>query len=54
MAHINCDNNCESCEKYTSVHSNGGEYTEYHCLTANKYVKIVYDKNGNEERREIY
>lgn len=54
MAHINCDNNCESCGKYTSVHCNGGKYTEYSCLVANKDVKIIYDENGNEEKREIW
>lgn len=53
MAHITCDNQCESCGRYTSVHFNGGEYTEFHCPIAHKYVKIIYDENGNEERREV-
>lgn len=54
MTHMNCDNNCESCGKYTSVHYNGGEYTEYSCLVANKDVKVIYDENGNEEKREVW
>lgn len=51
---VNCDNNCESCGKYTSVHYNGSEYTEYNCLVANKDVKVIYDENGDEEKREIW
>ncbi|MBQ2610184.1 MAG: hypothetical protein II586_07500 [Butyrivibrio sp.] len=54
MSHVNCDNHCETCGKYTSVHYNGGEYTEYNCLVANKDVKVIYDENGNEEKREIW
>ncbi len=51
---ISCDNQCETCGKWTSVHSNGTEYTEYSCFVANKDVKIIYDENGNEERREVF
>ena len=51
---IMCNNNCEDCRKYTSVHYNGTEYTEYDCLVANKSIKIIYDENGTEERREIF
>lgn len=50
---INCDNNCEDCRKYTSVHHQGIEYTEYNCLVADKNVRVIYDENGKEERREI-
>ena len=51
---ISCDNQCETCGRWTSVHSNGGEYTEYKCIVANKDVTIIYDEDGNEERREVY
>lgn len=54
MSHVNCDNHCETCGKYTSVHYNGGKYTEYNCLVANKDVKVIYDEKGNEEKREIW
>lgn len=50
---ISCDNQCEKCGKYTVVHYQGAEYTEYRCPVANKDVKVVYDENGNEERREV-
>jgi hypothetical protein len=51
---INCDNQCETCRKYTTVHYNGTEYVEYNCIVAGKDVKVVYDENGNEERRDKY
>lgn len=51
---INCDNQCENCGKYTTVHYNGTEYTEYNCIVADKDVRVVYDGNGNEEHREVY
>ena len=51
---INCDNQCEKCRKYTTVHYNGTEYTEYNCLVADKDVRVVYDEYGNEVRREIH
>lgn len=54
MANCTCDNHCETCGKYTSVHHNGGEYTEYHCLITDKYVKIIYDENGDEADREVF
>lgn len=50
---IKCDNQCEVCGKYTTVHYKGTEYKEYNCIVANKDVKVVYDENGNEERREV-
>lgn len=49
-----CGNNCEICGKYTAVHYCGNQYKEYNCIVANKNVKIIYDENGNEEKREIY
>ena len=51
---MNCGYDCENCGKYTSAHYNGTEYTEYHCLETDKYVKVSYDEEGNEESREIY
>lgn len=51
---INCDNQCENCGKYTTVHYNGTEYTEYNCIVADKDVRVVYDENGNEEHREVF
>ncbi len=50
---VKCDNQCEVCRKYTTVHYNGTEYTEYNCIVADKDVRVVYDENGNEERREV-
>ena len=49
---VSCDNQCEVCRKYTTVHY-GTEYTEYNCIVADKDVRVVYDENGNEERREV-
>lgn len=49
-----CDNNCEGCGKWTSVHSNGNKYTEYHCILTDKYVRIIYDEKGKEEKREVF
>lgn len=40
---IKCDNNCANCGKYTSVHINGGKYTEYDCIVANKTVTVYED-----------
>lgn len=54
MANLNCDHQCETCGKYTSVHYNGGKYTEYNCLVANKDVTVVYDENGNEVDRKVF
>ena len=51
---VTCDNQCETCGKYTTVHYNGTEYTEYKCIVADKDVKVIYDENGNEARREIF
>ena len=51
---ITCDNDCANCGKYTSVQYNGGEYTEYYCLVANKYVKKIYDEDGNVEKIEVF
>ena len=51
---ISCDNQCETCNKYTSVHHNGNEYTEYKCIVANKDVKVIYDEHGKEEKREVW
>ena len=51
---MTCNNNCEICGKYTSVHHNGGEYTEYSCIVANKDVKVIYDEDGNEESRKVW
>ena len=50
---VECDNQCEKCKKYTTVHCKGTEYTVYNCLVANKDVKVVYDETGNEKRREV-
>ena len=50
---MGCDNQCENCGRYTTVHYNGTEYTEYDCIIADKCVRVVYDENGNEVRREI-
>lgn len=54
MLKIICDNHCETCGKYWSVHYCGCEYTKYTCCVANKEVKVIYDKNGNEEKREVW
>ena len=51
---IKCDNQCETCGKYTSVHYCGTEYKEYDCVIANKYVKVVYDEDGKEICREVF
>ena len=51
---INCDNQCEICRKYTTAHYYGAEYTEYDCVVVGKRVRVVYDENGDEERREIF
>ena len=51
---VNCDNQCGVCEKYTTVHCNGTDYTEYHCIVADKDVKVVYDEDGNEVHREVW
>ena len=51
---MNCDNNCETCGKYTTSHYCGTEYVEYHCIAADKYVKVSYDEKGNEESREVF
>ena len=51
---INCDNQCEKCGKYTTAHYNGAEYKEHNCIVADKDVRVVYDENGNEERREVF
>lgn len=51
---INCDNRCENCGKYTSVHYSGDEWTEYKCIVAGKDVKVIYDEDGEEIKREIY
>ena len=40
---MTCDNQCEECGKYTTVKYNGGKYTEYSCILANKDVKVIYD-----------
>lgn len=50
---VNCDNQCEVCRKYTTVHYNGTEYIEYNYIVADKDVRVVYDENGNEKRREV-
>ena len=50
---VSCDNNCETCNKYTTVHYNGTQYTEYNRLVAGKDVKVIYDENGNEIKREV-
>ena len=54
MSNIRCNNNCETCGKYTSVHYNGGKYTEYSCIVANKDVKVLYDEKGKEKQRIVW
>lgn len=54
MSKISCDNHCETCGKYAAVHYYGCKYTEYSCIVANKDVKVIYDENGNEEKREVW
>lgn len=49
-----CNNQCEKCGRYTAVHYNGTEYAMYKCYIANKYVKVIYDENDNEERRDVF
>lgn len=51
---MTCDNQCEECGKYTAVKYNGGRYAEYSCIFANKNVKVVYDDEGKEVKREIW
>lgn len=51
---MTCDNQCEKCGKYTTVKYNGSKYTEYSCIFANKDVKVVYDDEGKEVKREVW
>ena len=33
---------------------NCDNHIEYNCIVADKDVRVVYDENGNEERREVF
>ena len=50
---IKCDENCEECGKYTTLHSNYDNdkkvfVKEYDCLIADKKVKKESEESDNE------
>lgn len=49
-----CDNHCETCNKYSSVHYHGTESTEYNCIIMNKDVTVIYDEDGREIERKVW